>query len=106
MEHRANIPGHTYHLQGPHAPNPHLQFSLDTIHLLQLDALPPASARGLAPKQQQFLSHADSVGSCEVIAADVGSQPGESNAGDDGLVGFAGAVAPAVVVVEAPGFPC
>ena len=66
---------------------------------MQLDALPPAAARGLAPEEEQLLRHAD--GGAARVAADVGAEAREGQAADYGFVGLAGAVAPAVVVVEA-----
>ena len=60
------------HLQRPHSSDPHLEPALDAIHTLKLDTLPPAPARGLPPKEQQLLRHADSV-VAHFVAADVGA---------------------------------
>ena len=49
------------------------------------------------------MRHADGVAVSEFAAADVGSEAGEGETADYGFVGFAGAVAPAVVVIEASG---
>src|SRR5690554_131309 len=39
------------HLQRPHATDPHLERPLDALDALEIDALPPAAARRLAPEQ-------------------------------------------------------
>lgn len=88
------------HLQRPHAPDPHLELALDALNIVQLDALPPAAPGGFPPEQEQLLRHADGV-AAHFVAADVAAQPRQGQAADDGLVGLAGAVAPAIVVVEA-----
>ena len=92
------------HLQRPHPANPHLQFSpsRQALDVLELDALPPAAARRLAPEQQQLLRHADRV-VADLVTADVGAQPRQRQRANDRLVGLARAVAPVVVVVEAAG---
>ncbi len=93
----------SYHLQCPHAPDPHLEASLDAVDLVELRALPPAAARRLAPEEQQLLRHADGMPVGQLVAAYVRAQARQRQAADDGLVGLAGAVAPIVVVVEASG---
>lgn len=95
--------GQLYHLQSPHPPNPHFQPAIDPIDIVQLDPFPPASPRRFPPEQEQFLRHAEGVAVGEVVALDVGAQAGQRETADDGFVGLAGAVAPLVVVVEAPG---
>lgn len=95
------------HLQRPYASDPNLELTLDAVDIVELNALPPASSRGLAPKQQELLRHTHRI-VAQVAAADVASQPGQRQATNDGLVGLAGSVAPAVVVVEttAEGLAC
>ena len=93
----------TYHLQRPDSPNPNLQLPLHAIHVLELDPFPPAPPGRFTPEEEEFLCHADGVAVGEIVAFDVCAQPGEGETADDGLVGFAGAVAPSVVVVEAAG---
>jgi hypothetical protein len=91
----------SYHFKCPHSPYPHFQLALDASDVVELDTLPPASASGFPPEEEQLLGHSDSITVGEVVALDVGPQACECNTADDGLVGFAGAVTPAVVVVEA-----
>lgn len=91
--------GRSYHLQRPHPPNPHFQRTLDALNVLQLDAFPPTPPGRFPPKEQQLLRHADRV-VVGHVAFDVGSEPRESETADDGFVGLAGSMAPAVVVVE------
>lgn len=95
------------HLQRPHPADPHLQLraGLETLDTLELDTFPPAPASGLAPEKQKLLGHADGV-AAHLVALDVGAQAGEGEGADDGLVGLAGAMAPAVVVVEAAVMYC
>jgi len=95
----------TYHLERPNPPNPNLQPSLHPLHILQIDTLPPTPSRRLPPEKQQFLRHADGVAVGDAFAAfDVGAEAGESEAADDGFLGLAGTVAPAVIVVESAVF--
>ena len=94
----------THHLQRPNPPYPNLQPPFYTLDLVQLHAFPPTSPRRLPPKQEQLLRHAHRVVVRQRLAAlDVGPEAREGEAADDGLVGLAGAVAPAVLVVEAAG---
>ena len=93
----------THHLQRPNPPDPNLQLPLHALDIVQLDPFPPAPPRRLPPEQQQFLRHADGVAVGEVVALNVGAEAGEGERADDGFVGLAGAVAPAVVVVETSG---
>ncbi len=68
--------------------------------MLQLDTLPPTATRGFAPEEKQFLRHAHGV-AVGRFAADVRAQAREGDGADDRFVGFGGAVAPDVGVVEA-----
>lgn len=90
------------HLQRPNPADPDLEGSTSghAVDALEVDALPPAAAGGLAPEEQQLLGHADGA-AAHVVAADVGAQARQRQRADDGLVGLARAVAPVVVVVEA-----
>ena len=92
------------HLEGPDPADPDLELGAlgEALDALELDALPPAAAGGLAPEEQQLLGHADGA-AAHVVAADVGAQPRQRQRADDGLVGLARPVAPVVVVVEAAG---
>ena len=65
------------HLQRPYSSDPHLELALDTVHAFELDTLPPASARGLTPEEQQLLRHADRV-VAHLVAADVSAQARQS----------------------------
>lgn len=90
------------HLQRPHPADPHLELrtGLETLDVLKLDALPPAPTSRLAPEEQKLLGHADSI-AAHLVALNIGTQTGEGEGADDGLVGLAGAMAPTIVVVEA-----
>jgi hypothetical protein len=94
--------GQTYHLQSPHPPDPHFQPALDTSYVLELNPFPPASPRRFPPEEKQFLRHAEGVAVREIVALDVGAQASQRETAYDSFVGLAGAVAPLVVVVEAP----
>ncbi|KAK5188483.1 hypothetical protein LTR16_008293 [Cryomyces antarcticus] len=74
--------------------------SIYALDIVQLYALPPTSPSRLPPEEQQLLRHTDGV-RCEVVAFDVGPQPGQRDATDDGFVRLACSVAPTVVMVEA-----
>lgn len=101
-ENRPRNEDKTYHLQSPHPPNPHFQPALDTSYVLELDPLPPTPPRRFPPEEKQLLRHAEGVAVREVVALDVGAQASQRETAYDGLVRLAGAVAPLVVVVEAP----
>lgn len=64
----------TYHLERPYPPYPHLQLALDAPHVIQFDALPPASPSGFPPEEKQFLRHADSIAVRQVVTLDVSSK--------------------------------
>ncbi len=87
------------HLQRPHPPDPHLQFALNTVDVVQLDALPPASTCWLPPKEEQLLRHAHRV-VAHLVTPNIGAQPRQGQAADNGLVRLPCPVAPQVVMVE------
>lgn len=88
------------HLQRPHSPNPYLELALDTLDILQLDALPPAPSGWFSPEQEQLLCHANGI-VAHFVAPNVAAQPSQSETADDGLVRFACSVTPAIIVVKA-----
>ena len=105
------VAGNSHHLQCPNTPNPNLQLSFHTLDIIQFDAFPPASPRRFPPEEKELLCHTDSsgiaireitVGTTGTRGPLIGPQPGECDRADDSFVGFAGTVAPAVVVVESP----
>ena len=92
------------HLECPHPTDPDLELlPLQTLDVLQLDPFPPATARRLSPKQKELLRHAHRAAT-HLITADIGAQPGECQAANDGLVRFPGTMTPPVVVIEAAAF--
>jgi hypothetical protein len=93
----------TNHLQSPNSPDPHLQRALHTLHVLQLDTLPPASSGGFPPEEKQFLGHGHGRIACGCFGGsmNVSAKTCERNAANDCLVGLASAVTPAIVTVEA-----
>jgi hypothetical protein len=88
------------HLQRPHPSNPYLQLALNTLDVVQLDALPPASPRWLAPEQQQLLRHTHRIAT-HLVTADIAAEARKSQAADNSLIGLACAVSPLVLAVEA-----
>jgi hypothetical protein len=91
--------GKTYHFERPNSPDPNLQFAFDALDILQLNTLPPTPTCRFSPEQQQLLRHADgTVG--EVLVLDSSSETCQCDAANDGLVRFASAMTPLVVVVE------
>ena len=93
--------GLTYHLERPDSSNPDLELAFYTPDVVKFNAFPPAAASWFPPEQQQLLSHADSVAVGQIVSFDIGPQARESDAADNGFIGFSGAVAPVVIVVEA-----
>lgn len=97
----------SYHLQRPNAPDPHFQLAFYTFDIVQLNTLPPTATRRLTPEEKKFLRHADGIAVREgiviVVALNVGTEAGECYGCDDRFVWLRGAVAPAVIVVEATG---
>lgn len=90
------------HLQGPYPADPHLELRarLEALDTLELNALPPTPASRLTPEEQKLLGHADGV-AAHLVTLNIGAEAGEGEGANDGLVGLACAVAPAIVVVEA-----
>lgn len=86
------------HLKRPDSPDPHLEWSINAVNAVELDALPPAAASWLAPEEKKLLCHANSVGA--LSTANIGTKASESEGADYSLVWLAGAVAPAICVVE------
>ncbi|CAF3642287.1 unnamed protein product [Fusarium graminearum] len=87
------------HLKGPYPSDPDLEFALNASNVLELNALPPASASGFAPEEEKLLGHANSVGT-HLVASDIAAQTGKCQTANDSLVGLTSTVAPSVVVVE------
>lgn len=87
------------HLKGPDSSDPHLEWSISALNAVELDALPPAAASWLAPEKKKLLCHANGVGT--LSTADIGAKASESEGADYSLVWLAGAVAPAICMVEA-----
>ena len=86
------------HLKRPNSSDPHLKWSINALNAGELDALPPAATSWLAPEEKKLLCHANSVGA--LSAADIGTKASESEGADYSLVWLAGAVAPAICMVE------
>lgn len=85
------------HLKRPDSSDPNLEWSINALDAVELDALPPAAASWLAPEEKKLLCHANSVG---LSTADIGTKASESEGTDYSLVWLAGAVAPAICVVK------
>ena len=90
----------TYHLQSPHASYPNFQLALHAFHVLEVDAFPPTSTGWFAPEKQKLLGHADGVVVGQFAAADVGAETRQSETANYGFLGFAGTMAPAVIVIK------
>lgn len=71
-----SIQSQTHHFQGPYPPNPDLDLPLDAIHVLKIDALPPAPARWLPPEQEKLLGHPYGVAIGDV-PLDIGTELGQ-----------------------------
>lgn len=89
----------TYHLQSPDSADPNLNRPFDPIHVVQFDALPPASSGGLSPKQEELLSHAQRIVIGHVTFG-IGSEFGKCKAADDGLARLGSPMTPPVVAIK------
>ena len=89
-----------YHFKRPDSPYPDFELALDASDVLKLDTFPPAAASRFPPEKKQFLRHSDSVAVSKIVALNVGPETCKRNTADDGLVGLASAVTPAVIVVK------
>lgn len=62
-------PNHA-HFQRPHSSDPDFELAFNTLHVVKLNALPPASPRRLTPEQKQLLRHTNRVVT-HLVAANV-----------------------------------
>lgn len=88
-----------YHFECPHPTDPDLDLALNTVHILKLDALPPASPGWLSPEQKELLRHSN----CIVVGGvsfGIGSEFSQRKAADDRLVRFRCTMTPSVVTIE------
>jgi hypothetical protein len=94
-----------YHFESPDATDPHFELSVDAFDIQELNTLPPAAAGGLAPEEEKLLRHADGIVIRNVVALDVGAEASECDGSDNRFVWLGGAVAPAIIVIEAARYP-
>lgn len=89
----------SYHLQSPHTPNPDFDLAFNTLHIVQLNTFPPAAASRLAPEQQKFLGHANSIVVGQV-APNISAEFGQGKTANNCLVGLCGTVAPLIFAIK------
>lgn len=89
----------TYHLQCPYAPNPDLDLTINALHIIKLNTLPPAAAGRLAPEQKELLGHAHSI-VVRQVASDISAEFSQGKTANDCLVGLSGTVAPLIFAVK------
>src|SRR3954452_7699945 len=89
----------SHHFQSPYTSDPDLDLSFGALHIIELNALPPASPSRLPPEQKKLLGHTNCIVVGQV-SADVGAELGKGETADNCFVGLRGSVAPLVLTVE------